>query len=474
MIKTWTPKTIPNINYKPFIKQYKALQALLDDSVDEVLYGGAGGGGKSYLGCMWLIIMCLKYPKSRWLMGRSKLKSLKETTLMTFFKVCSDQQLRGDGNHNLYNQGTNTITFYNGSEILLKDLFYYPSDPDFDSLGSLEIAGAFVDEVAQVTKRAIEVVKSRMGWKYEDGSEIKTKLFMSCNPTKEFVYEAFYKPSKEGKLPSNKRFIPALPTDNPHLSQGRRDALDALTGIDRKRLRLGLWEYDDDPNALVHYDSILSLQYNEHVILKDAQGHIIGTKLADNIEDKTKFITCDPARLGNDSTVIWVWTGLCAHKLYKIEKQDTKQVSDKIKELCKQFNIPHSNVIIDSDGVGGGVADQVPGSIQFHNAAKVFNNEAYENLKTQCYYKLASLINDKSIYISTELSDMDEQRLKEELEQIKAKNIDKDIRKQLVGKEEIKRILGRSPDMSDALMLRMYPIVKRSNKTLSQMYGFGI
>ena len=129
-------------------KQENAVYYLKDNTTSEIIYGGAAGGGKSALGCLWLIEMCLKHKGSRWLMGRSKPKTLKETTLATFFDISS--QL-GITNEYRYNASDYTIIFNNGSKIILKDLFLYPSDPPFDSLGSLEITGAFIDECNQLT-----------------------------------------------------------------------------------------------------------------------------------------------------------------------------------------------------------------------------------------------------------------------------------------------------------------------------------
>ena len=76
-------------------------------------------------------------------MGRSKLDSLKKTTLNTFFEVCEAWGVVS-GKHYHFNAGSNIIKFYNKSEIMLKDLFLYPSDRNFDNLGSLEITGAFI------------------------------------------------------------------------------------------------------------------------------------------------------------------------------------------------------------------------------------------------------------------------------------------------------------------------------------------
>ena len=144
---------------KLLIKQENATYFLKDSITKEVLYGGAAGGGKSAFGVLWLIEMAQSYPKSRWLMGRSKLKALKETTLNTFFELTSDLNIT---NQYTYNSQSNIIYWNNGSEIILKDLFLYPSDPNFDSLGSLEITGAFIDECNQITYKAWQIVKSRI------------------------------------------------------------------------------------------------------------------------------------------------------------------------------------------------------------------------------------------------------------------------------------------------------------------------
>jgi len=99
---------------------------------------------------------------------------------------------------------------------LLKDLFLFPSDPNFDSLGSLEICGAFVDEAGQCSWKAIQILLSRMRYKLKEFGIIP-KLFMSTNPQKNWAYSEFYMPSKNNTIGSDKKFIQALCTDNPHL-----------------------------------------------------------------------------------------------------------------------------------------------------------------------------------------------------------------------------------------------------------------
>ena len=161
-----------NINPVFTERQQLAIEYLFDKTTKEVLFGGAAGGGKSWVGCSWLVLLCMKYPNTRYLMGRSKLDALKKTTLNTFFEVCSSWNLEAN-THYTFNGSSNIITFVNGSEIILKDLFLYPSDRNFDSLGSLEITAAFIDEANQITEKAKNIVASRLRYKLdENGKDI--------------------------------------------------------------------------------------------------------------------------------------------------------------------------------------------------------------------------------------------------------------------------------------------------------------
>ena len=160
-------------------------------------------------------------------MGRAVAKTLKETTLNSFFDVCAAHDLKS-GEHYTYNQQTGTITL-GASTIILKDLFSYPSDPNFDELGSLEITGAFIDEANQVTEKATAIVGSRIRYKLDDFGLIP-KMLMTCNPAKNWVFREFYQPAQDGTLPPYRAFVQALVTDNPNISPHYIDNLKKLTG----------------------------------------------------------------------------------------------------------------------------------------------------------------------------------------------------------------------------------------------------
>lgn len=413
-----------------------------DNDITEVLFGGSAGGGKSYIGCAWLIINCITYPGTRWVMGRRNLKTLKETTLNTFFQICNGWKL--DDRHYKFNGLTNSIKFFNGSVILLKDLFTYPSDPDFNNLGSLEITGAFIDEANQISVKARNILSSRIRYRLEEYG-LKEKMFMTCNPAKNWVYDEFYKKDKEGTIETHKCFIPALMTDNPNISQSYIQHLErTLDPISKARLLYGQWEYEDGM-GLIGYDNMLSvfdIRLEEKNVLNQPK-------------DSEFYISCDVARKGKDNAVIFIWKGLEVIDSTTIPISLVNEIVDKIEVIKKDYNIPNRNIVVDGDGVGGGVVDYLPGCIDFVNNSKPLQGENYQNLKTQCYFKLAEKINNREVKISRYTLE-EKDLIMQELSMVQRKNMDRDGKLQIMSKDEVKSMIGRSPDYSDALMMRMY------------------
>ena len=422
-----------NINIEFTETQKLAIEYLYDKQTTEVLFGGAAGGGKSWVGCAWLVLMCMKYPNTSYLMGRSKLDSLKKTTLNTFFEVCSLWGLKSD-KHYTFNGSSNIISFINGAEIILKDLFLYPSDKNFDSLGSLEITGAFIDEANQITEKAKNIVASRLRYKLDENKLIP-KLLMTCNPAKNWVYTQYYRPAKDGKQKPYRKFIQSLVDDNEYISKFYKTQLQTLDELSKQRLLFGNWEYDATNDALIEYDAILNIFEQQGM-----QGE--------------KYISCDVARFGSDKTIIMYWQGLHVKKIKTLLKSAINEVVDVVKELQQTNAVPLRNIIIDEDGVGGGAKDYLRCQ-GFVNNSKALKNENYQNLKTQCYYKLADKIN--TAQIGVDCTDINiKNNLIEELEQVRTKDADKDKKLQIIPKDNIKAILGRSPDYADAMAMRMF------------------
>ena len=417
------------------VKQKEAYRLLKDKGTIEILYGGAAGGGKSALLVIWLIFSCLMFPGTRWLLGRSKLKTLKETTLNTFFDIAG---ALGYTDHYNYNQQSGIIKWSNGSQIILKDLFSYPSDPNFESLGSLEITGAAIDECSEVSHKAVEIVRSRIRYKLDD-FDLTPKILMTTNPKKNWVYTVFYKPWKNKKLPKFRAFVRALVTDNPFLPESYIESLRNLSDlVTKERLLHGNFEYDDDPAKLMEYDAIMDIFNNEHV-------GMVGNM----------YMTVDVATRGSDVFRISIWKGLTIIEDVEIPKSNGPEVVAAIRKAKIAHKVPNSFIVFDADGVGSMVDGFFPGARMFINGAKPIGKEKYENRKTQCYFRLAEYVNDRKIWIKKKKTEDQKDFIAEELGQIKRRDVDDDLKLKLVKKEDIKTNIGRSPDYADTMMMRM-------------------
>jgi PBSX family phage terminase large subunit len=409
-----------------------------------VLFGGSAGGGKSWLGCLWITTLCLQYTGIRCLIGRAVLTQLKLTTLNTLFDLLGSMGFKS-GEHFTYNGQSNVLTFYNKSEIIFKDLAFNPSDPNYDSLGSLEVTAAFLDEAAQITSLAYNIVKSRIRYKLNEYNLIP-KVLMTCNPSNNWIKKDFYLPYVQDQLDSNKIFLPSLPMDNPHLPASYIESLKELPPMQRKRLLEGDWNYMDDSDSLFDFDSI------SNSVFRDAP----------NPNDK-KYMSVDVARFGTDRSVVFIWSGLVVVDYKVYTKLSTVELSSEIKDLIKFHGIHPMNVIVDSDGVGGGVSDQLRAT-NFVNNARPLHEQNFSNLKSQCYVKLSDMFKEGKISLNI-LEPSIVEELTQELLAIKLKDVDKDNKVAVQSKDEMKRVLGKSPDLSDSLMMRMYFEIKNLKAT---------
>lgn len=426
------------IQFKPSNKQFQAWEYLNDDITTEIGYGGAASGGKSYLGCVWVTSMCLAYPDTAWLIGRKELTNLKRTTLITMFKVFKDFGITEK--HYQYNQQNNILTFGNGSQIFFLDLGYKPSDPLYTRLGGLELTGGFIDEANEIPYAAIEILKTRIGRR----GDLKPKLLETFNPDKGHVYSRYFRPWKDESLPEHRKFLQALPDDNPYTSKEYIEQLRNADKVTRERLLFGNFEYDDDPSILIRTDAFEDLWTN-------------------TVDTDIKFLSIDVARFGKDTTRIGLWNGLELTKVWTYEKFGIDQLADETKRIASEYRVPFSQIIIDEDGVGGGLVDVLRGvkgfmgnSVPFpiwDSRQYKFVSANYQNLRNQCYFTLAEKVNNHQIAVRDESI---KEVLREDFSVIRQKNVDTDGKLSIISKDDMKDIIGRSPDVSDMMMMRMY------------------
>jgi phage terminase large subunit len=429
-------------HFSPLPRQAEALQYLSNDSsVNYVLYGGAAGGGKTMLGCTWQILRRLKYPGTRGLIGRAKLDTLKKTTVATFLEVANRIGLVA-GKEFTYNQQSHIIKFMNGSEIILADLFLYPSDPYMTDLGGLEITDFLIDEAAEVSEKAFNIVSSRVRYKLNEFNLVPKGL-ITCNPSKNWIYNQFYLPYKNDSLPEYKAFVQALPGDNLYLPTSYVQSLTRLPEVDRKRLLEGDWEYDNSADRLYQYEELMRC-FREST---ENNGQM--------------YLTGDIARLGKDRTILCVWNGMTCIDIVVLSQKRIDETKREVQRLMSQYNIKLSNVLVDEDGVGGGLCDALR-CRGFQNGSKAVRGSQYQNLKADCYFKLGELIDKNQIILPIRY----QEDIVKELELIRRVNPDADGKLKVTSKETIsQRTGGLSPDFADAIMMRAYfDLVPNYNK----------
>lgn len=442
------------ITIRPTPKQHQVYQALNDPKITDVFFGGGAGGGKTWLICESKLINALRFPGYRSYIAREELKRLMQSTFVTWSKVCQHHQIP-DGTWKLNGQ-YNYIEFNNGSRIDLLDAKFAPTDPLYERFGSLEYTDGAIEEAGEIHPLFRDVMKSRIGRHKNAEFNLHPSTLITGNPKKNWTYIEFYKPWKNKTLPKNKAFIQALYNDNEHTAKIYGSQLAQLSDMKLKqRLMLGNWEYEDDPNALIEYESMVDMFTN-------------------SVEDGDNYISADIARYGKDKTVVYIWKGLKVIKILIWQKQGIDQTIDKLKQLATDEKIPYSHIVVDEDGIGGGVVDGMRGIKGFIANSSPINpinsliEQNYRNLKTQCYYLLADYINAHKIAIVTD-DIVFKETIIEELEQVKSKDSDKDTKVQIMPKDEVKEVLGRSPDYSDTLMMRMiFELKKVTNEITFQ------
>lgn len=237
-------------------------------------------------------------------------------------------------------------------------------------------------------------------------------------------------------------FIPALATDNKKLAKSYIEQLMRSDEVTKQRLLYGNFEYDDTPWRLFDYQAINNLWNNAK-------------------NDWETFVSCDVARFWKDKTVIILWKGWHIEKIIELAVSSTVQVVEEIKKLQQLHSFALSSVVVDEDGVWWGVVDSLwckwfinnSKAISPKNSSKVtYKKRNYKNLKTQCYFMLAEKVNSWAISIEP---DYCKDKLVQELDIIVQTHIDDDTTLQIISKDQIKEKIGRSPDYSDAMMMRM-------------------
>jgi hypothetical protein len=431
-------------------KQSDAWWALQDDFVEEVMYGGAKGGGKSWFGCHWLWHECYEIarnfvPKARKhpipiaFMGRKVGKHFKETTLDTWKRFIPGDRYRIKGDPAEITIADRVLIRTGGLE----------AKEDLEKFNSAEFARIFVDQAEETTKDDISVLRASLRLSI-GGRAIPPKVLWTANPGQCWLKEEFI----DDPVPE-KVFIKALPTDNtkmPDLDGYLRRLREAF----KHRPELlaayleGKWDAFEGGNQLILSRWIDAAYDNESYIPSSG-----------------KLVACDPSRFGDDETPIFLMEDTDVKEKVILGKASVVEVANEVTKMTRVNG--HCPAVVDEIGIGGGVIDVCRQNgvnvIAFNGAESSEEKEKYYNLRAEAWFRASQDFSERKVRLT-----LPNTTLRKQL--VVPTYSFRNGRILIEEKKDIKKRLGgKSPDWADCYIMGLWArnqAIGRCGMTLGQ------
>lgn len=226
--------------FTPHPKQEEYIKAVLSGKYKYLLFGGAAGGGKSYVSLATLIVLAKLYPGCKSFVIRESLPTLKRTTIPSFYKLCPENFIES------YNQTEQLIKFTNGSS-----LTFFPENYNMDKnltrLDGIEANFFLIEEGQEIQKKTFEKCKLRAGRHIIPNMKVQPTpmIMITCNPSQNWTKTMFYDQYVENTLPKDYFYMQSLMVDNPALPESYLEGLENLDEITKEVFVKGNWDIID-------------------------------------------------------------------------------------------------------------------------------------------------------------------------------------------------------------------------------------
>lgn len=209
--------------FKPYPRQEEFINAVFSQQYSICGYGGAMGGGKTYVCLAILALLHNLYPRTKSIIIRDSLPTLKKTTIPSFKKLLPST-------HYDWNGTEYTATFPNGSQMMFMSEDF-DHDPDGNKFKGLEVNFSFMEQMEELRQETLELVKIRTGRNIIQNMP-KPLVMYSINPSNNWVKEYVWDRYKKQTLPDDHFYLPAYITDNLELSNNA-DYMNQFKNIDK-------------------------------------------------------------------------------------------------------------------------------------------------------------------------------------------------------------------------------------------------
>lgn len=423
-------QALPTTEFHLTQRQTLAFNLLNNTDDAKVLYGGAKGGGKSYLFCLWVVqwtrylIQLLgltkpAHPIALGFIGRKQGTDFNHTTLETFKKIIpSDIYDLRTGDKEIIIDGVAKV-FYGGLD----------DQERIKKFNSMELAFLGIDQAEETERTDVDVLQAALRLKH-NGVQPPYKELYTANPADCWLKEDFIDLKRPGY-----HFIPALPKDNPHLPdvyvQRLKDAFRHSQALLSAYLD-GNWFALQASNALFSSNMLQGL--------RDVNHHWLDTR---------RIIACDPS-LGGDECVTYVIENYTILDTIILHERDTMKVAGHLVTAANKWNV--KDFAIDTVGIGHGIGDRVQELLPDAQVIYICSSESatypdkYYNSRAEMWWYAMIQVQDKKIPY------MEDEELRAQLIAMRFKVINSNGKIQLEPKDEVKKRIGRSPDRADAFI----------------------